>query len=63
MGDRVEVTGPLVTILGGHDRLGIRDMPDAEIGFDLHVKAGDALMQLRYPQGDLAGGGVKVPGS
>lgn len=38
-------------------------MPDAEIGLDLHVEAGDALMQLRYAQGDLAGGGMKARGS
>lgn len=64
LGDGVEVAGPLITILRSHDRLGIRDMPYSEIGFNLHVETGDALMQLRDAQGDLAGGGVvKVRGS
>lgn len=55
LGDGVEVTGPLITILRSYDGLGIGDVPYAEVGLDLHAKTGDALVWLRYPQCDLAG--------
>lgn len=55
LGDGVEITGPLITILGSHDGLGIGDVPYTQIRLDLHAEAGDALMRLRYSQCDFAG--------
>lgn len=62
LGDGVEIISPLITVLRGYDGLRIRNVPDSEIGFDLHTEAGDALMWLRYAQGNFIGGGVDIRG-
>lgn len=48
LGDGVEVTGPLITVLGSHHGLRIGDLSDTKVRLDdLHTEAGNALVRLR----------------